>query len=591
MKLRTPLAAAILALSLTITACSSTRTTATETATTSSATATNASYDTTQPPTIAQAMADNHDYTTYNDNEWDANDAQELSDTTATITSAGVYRLSGDYTSVTITAADADVVLILDNATINGDITVTEAANVAISTTGTNTVNGAIDSSADLTFSGNGSLTVTATDDGISSADNLVILSGTITVTAGDDGIQANDALAIEGGTITITASGDALKSDKDDDPTKGYIYITGGDITITTDGDALAATTDILITDGKISITAGGSAATGKNEEISQKGLKAGSYIISEGGTIAINTADDALHSDGAIRLSSDSNVTLATGDDGVHTEVAVLIDGASVTITESVEGIEAGLITIADGDVDVTSSDDGINGSGSISAEAGVAAVAENSTTTYSTIAATSKNDMPDQRMPGRGEMPGNMPGGGAMVGDESTGEQVIISGGTVTVNAGGDGLDSNGDLIISGGTTTVWGPTDNGNGTIDYAGTFEITGGELIAVGSNGMPANPTSTDGQGWISASASGNAGNEIVISNSAGNEIARFSALKNFGLVQYSSSQLTNGETYTVSVNGTDTTITAGESTMGGPGGMGAPDQMGMPPMGSAPAQ
>lgn len=46
-----------------------------------------------------------------------------------------------------------------------------------------------------------------------------------------------------------------------------------------------------------------------------------------------------------------------------------------------------------------------------------------------------------------------------------------QIIINGGTITVDADGDGLDSNGNIFIKGGTTTVNGPTNAGNGALDY------------------------------------------------------------------------------------------------------------------------
>lgn len=115
----------------------------------------------------------------------------------------------------------------------------------------------------------------------------------------------------------------------------------------------------------------------------------------------------------------------------------------------------------------------------------------------------------------------------------------------------------LSANGDLTMSGGTVTVWGPTDGGNGALDTAGSLTITGGTLLAVGSSGMAEAPSSTDGQGWISASASGSAGDAVTITDASGNEVAAFTATKDFGNVVYSAAGITNGESYTVSVNGT----------------------------------
>ncbi len=56
--------------------------------------------------------------------------------------------------------------------------------------------------------------------------------------------------------------------------------------------------------------------------------------------------------------------------------------------------------------------------------------------------------------------------------------------------TVDAKGDGLDSNGSLCVSGGEIFVTGPSDNGNGALDYNGDAQITGGTIVAVGMSGM-----------------------------------------------------------------------------------------------------
>ncbi|MFX3720969.1 carbohydrate-binding domain-containing protein, partial [Streptococcus suis] len=57
-------------------------------------------------------------------------------------------------------------------------------------------IEGAIHVEADLTITGNGSLTVEGNfKDGIVSTDELIVNSGNITVTAVDDGISVKDSL------------------------------------------------------------------------------------------------------------------------------------------------------------------------------------------------------------------------------------------------------------------------------------------------------------------------------------------------------------------------------------------------------------
>ena len=43
--------------------------------------------------------------------------------------------------------------------------------------------------------------------------------------------------------------------------------------------------------------------------------------------------------------------------------------------------------------------------------------------------------------------------------------------------------------------GGTVLVNGPTNNGNGSLDYDETFDISGGTLVAAGSAGMAQMPS------------------------------------------------------------------------------------------------
>ena len=167
------------------------------------------------------------------------------------------------------------------------------------------------------------------------------------------------------------------------------------------------------------------------------------------------------------------------------------------------------------------------------------------------------------------------------------QDTGEKILISGGTITVNAGGDGIDSNGSVEISGGNTIVYGPTDGGNGALDSNGEFLVSGGTLLAIGSSGMAESPSTNSSQGWLQASASGNANSTVTIKDSSGKVLANIKATKTFQNVVFSSADVSNGQSYTVSVDSNSTSVTAGQSTggQGGPGG-GAPGGQGGAPGG-----
>jgi hypothetical protein len=51
------------------------------------------------------------------------------------------------------------------------------------------------------------------------------------------------------------------------------------------------------------------------------------------------------------------------------------------------------------------------------------------------------------------------------------EAGNAQLVISGGYTSIDAGGDGLDINGTVQMTGGTVLINGPTNDGNGAIDY------------------------------------------------------------------------------------------------------------------------
>lgn len=418
-----------------------------------------------------------------------------------TITKAGTYRISGEQGDVIVDAGDADVVLILDNATIAGQINVVSADKVQVHAVGSSTVtatapdSAAIYSHADLVLSGDGTVTVHSEGkgaDGIASSDDLALYSGTWKVTAADDAFRGKDSASVLGGHLDATAGDDGVRSDV-------AVHLSGG--------------------------------------------------------TVDVNA-----------------------GGDGVHSDVALLIDGGDVTVASSTEGLEAGLLSISDGTVNLTSSDDGINGSGATSVDA----TTEQEQQEQSEEAAGPQppEGMPEppqgmqeppqgMQQPQEGMQPpqqGGASGGQPRAGmEQSTGEQIVISGGTVKVNAAGDGIDSNGDLRINGGTVLVFGPSDGANGTFDYAGSFSIDGGTVIGLGSAGMPADPTGGT-QSFISAHLDSSVtGGAVTIADSSGTVIATIEAGdKPFALVQYSSDKISAGQSYTVKAGASSVSVVAG---------------------------
>ncbi|WP_170253830.1 carbohydrate-binding domain-containing protein [Acetobacterium paludosum] len=245
---------------------------------------------------------------------------------------------------------------------------------------------------------------------------------------------------------------------------------------------------------------------------------------LVITGGTYNITSVKDALSSKNCIKIKDGViNITSATGkgitskNDEDNTKGYVYICGGTIKIANSVEGIEGTAIIVEGGTIDITSQDDGFNAADGIT------------TTTNS-----------------------NGPGGGAMEADANC--YLTISGGTININATGDGIDSNGNLYISGGTIYVSGPTANDNGALDYNGTAEITGGTTVAAGSSGMAQGFSDTSTQysllnNFTTACA---AGTEITLTDASGNTIVSYTPVKSYQSVVISSPALQNGATYTL---------------------------------------
>lgn len=500
-------------------------------------------------------------------------DGVAINGQTVTITEKGTYVFSGTLSEgqIVVDADDAKVQIVLDNV----DITCASSAAVYVKsaekvfvtlaegsqnmlrntdeyvTIDDNNIDAVIFSKSDLTLNGTGSLTiVSAEGHGIVSKDDLKITGGTYDITAAGHALSGKDSVRIADGTFILTAEKDGIHAENADDEEKGYIYIADGDFTITSDGDGMDASNIVQIEDGTFDITAGGGAANsqkthesdmpggGMSQNIerpegesmpqmgekpdgenmpqdtttdesgtSTKGIKADGDMYLNGGTYQIDSADDSIHSNANITIA-DGTYTLATGDDGVHADDALIVNGGTITVTESYEGLEGLTVTINDGTIDITARDDGIN----------------------------------------------------------AAGEKMELNGGYIHILAGGDGVDSNGDLTINGGEIYIDGPSDNGNSAIDYGdrSSAYVNGGTLVAIGSSGMAEGMSDSSKQKvlMVKLGEKMEAG-DVVLTDSEGNVIVSYTALKSYDCVIISTAEVESGATYTLTTSGTTTEVTA----------------------------
>lgn len=459
---------------------------------------------------------------------------------TVTITQAGTYVLEGvleEGQVVVDTTNEALVRIVLNGVTISNSTTspiYSKQARKTVLILAEGSLNTVRDGSSyllqtseaadaaiyvqdDLSITGLGELVIEANyKDGITSKDILVITDGVLEVTAVNNGIKGRDGIAITSASIAITSGNDGIKANNDTDSTKGFIQIDGGEISIQASGDGIQAETSLVISNGTIQITTSGDANVD-----SVKGMKANTIQL-DSGAFLINSEDDAIHSNGTIVVNG-GEYTITTKDDGIRADETVTITDGTIIILESYEGIEASNVIIQDGIIEITSSDDGINAGGG---------------SNQNQAAGEPPNNQQDQFSSGN--------------------YTITINGGNITVNAGGDGIDSNGAVTITGGSIEIQGPTNSGNGILDGDGGVTIDGGIFVGVGSLGMLQTPENTSKQNSIVVGfgSTQRVGTVVSIVTSSAKEILTITAEKEFQCAMFSSNELISGETYQIYVNG-----------------------------------
>lgn len=205
-----------------------------------------------------------------------------VSGSTVTITAPGAYSISGtldDGQIIVEASKDDEVDITLGGVTVHCSTSApfyVKSADLVTVTLADGTVNTFTDtahhvlndddepdacffSKDDLTITGGGSLIVTAEyKNGIGTKDDLKIKDGSITVTAVNDGLRGNDSVRITGGILDISAlTGDGIDSNNAEESDKGYVLITNGDIKISAGKHGIKTENYVSISGGSIIITA----------------------------------------------------------------------------------------------------------------------------------------------------------------------------------------------------------------------------------------------------------------------------------------------------------------------------------------------
>ncbi len=349
------------------------------------------------------------------------------------------------------------------------------------------------------------------------------------------------------------------FEPEEDDEPdaaifTKGDLSINGtGALEVQGNyGCGIRSKEDLIATSGNVTITSVDDGLKGKDSVV----IRDGSYQITSGKD-GIKSNNDEEEDKGYIWIDGGS-ITIAADDDGIQAETALIVYGGDIRITRCQEGLAGKSVDILEGKIQAVAEDDAINSAGP---------------------AETDWEKMQDQ-----------------------DGVYTRIAGGEIHLHSSADGIDSNGDLYFEGGILYLSGPTNAGNGIIDYNGTSVLSGGTLFAAGTSGMMQffGEDSTQNYMVICYDEAQEAGTEVTITTADGAELASYTPEKDFSAVIFSSPELTAGDTCQVITgeNTIDLTIEEGMTAYGnlghgGPGGRGnfgggRPDGM-TPPDGKFP--
>lgn len=311
----------------------------------------------------------------------DTSDAKSITvsdNQTINITEEGVYVITGSASECTIRVevdSEAKVQLVLDGVSITNTSTpaiyVVSADKCFITTTS---------SESSLTVTG------TFTSDGDTNTDAVIF---------------AKDDIVLNGtGTLNITSA----------------------------QGNGISGKDDVKLTGGTYNITC------------ALDGIESNDLIAAENAVVQINSSKDGLHcensdddSTGSIYIGS-GTFTISAASDAIQAITSLQIDGGTFTLNAA-EGMEATIISINDGTISITASDDGINGAQK-SSSAGT--------------------------------------------------PTVTINGGTITISMGQgdtDAIDVNGNVVVNGGTIDITAQTSS----FDYDGTATYNGGTIIINGT--------------------------------------------------------------------------------------------------------
>lgn len=373
-----------------------------------------------------------------------------------------------------------------------------------------------------------------------SKADLVLEGAGSLTVTANyNNGVTSKDALAIYDLTLAVTAANHGING-------KDSNTIDSAAVTVACGGDAIRSTNDtdasmgwVSVSNSSLDLTAGEDGIQGETSVT----VSSGDYTITTGGGHTASLAED--QSAKGVKAGTDLALaggaySMDCGDDAFHTNGDLTVSGGAYTVSTGDDGFHADeTLKVSGGSIDVLTSYEGLEGSDILIS------------------GGTIQVDASDDGVNAAGGTDGSGFGGRDMgknfAGDGSS-HTLTISGGELSVNAGGDGLDSNGAISMTGGTVQVF-STGNGDGAIDSESGFTLEDGVLLACDAGRMSGIPrAATQCAVFLNFGTTLETGTFVQLAGGDQSFVFRMST--SASTVLFSSPELVQGGTYTVSYGG-----------------------------------
>ncbi len=311
-----------------------------------------------------------------------------------------------------------------------------------------------------------------------------------------------------------------------------------------------------VLAPDSDNQLTDGSSYNASGSEDMKGAFFSEGQLIFSGKGRLTVKSNyAHAIVSDDYIRIIDAAITVTGAVKDGLHANDAVIIDGGTLDITATDDGIqcEEGHIVINDGTININSTGKAITASYDT----------DNTIDPYLTInGGTITIDTRDEGIESKSILTIN----GGTITIKATddainaGKFIYINGGDIyAYSTSNDGIDSNGPITITGGKILAIG-AQNPEGGIDCdRSTFKITGGIVLGLGGNtSVPTASVSTQYSVVMSGSTAGQ-----LISLLAADNTEALTFLVPFArsTMLFSSPKLKAGQTYSLYTGGTVTGV------------------------------